>query len=116
MMFWSPAFKINPALFLRWCRQMTVFQPDGGESHKLPLEFIYPVTLPLEQAGGGLTITLASVMADKRKIPALLPKIRTSLVESLLVYHPFVKTLNELIHPVMKVSIDPSALKYGVAL
>ncbi|MGD0276579.1 MAG: hypothetical protein ABSB79_11120, partial [Syntrophales bacterium] len=65
MLFWSPAFKVNPALFLRWCRQMTVFQPEGEVSDKLPKEVLYPITLPLEDAVDGTMITLASIMADK---------------------------------------------------
>ncbi len=34
--FWSPAFKVNPALYFRWTRQMTIFQPAGDEGDRLP--------------------------------------------------------------------------------
>jgi hypothetical protein len=116
MLFWSPAFKVNPSLFIRWCRQMTVFQPEGAETNKLPNETIYPVTLPLKEAVDGIIITLASIMVDKKKTLSLLPNIRATLQDAKLVYHPFTVVRNELIHPVMKVSLESSALKYGVEL
>jgi hypothetical protein len=116
MLFWSPAFKVNPALFIRWCRQMTVFQPEGIESNGLPKETIYPVTLPLEEALDGTIVTLASVMVDKKKILSVLPNIRVTFQDAKLVYHPFTLVRNELIHPAMKVSLESSALKYGIQL
>ncbi len=66
--FWSPAFKVNPALYLRWARQMTIFQPTGDEGNRLPPAPLYPVTLPLREAAEGIVITLASLITDKRSL------------------------------------------------
>ena len=33
--FWSPAFKVNPFLYLRWARQMTLFRPAGDTDEKI---------------------------------------------------------------------------------
>ncbi len=57
--FWSPAFKVNPALYSRWSRQMTVFRPPGEETDLLPEAPLYPVTLPLGEAAEGIVINLA---------------------------------------------------------
>jgi len=113
--FWSPAFKVNPTLFLRWARQMTVFQPEGRVNETLPQEF-YPVTLPAQEALETVKITMASIIADKRVISPLLPKIQTRLEESHLVYHPFTIGHHELIHTYIGMGIDKKALTYGIGL
>ena len=96
--FWSPAFKVNPALYLRWTRQMTIFQPAGDEGDRLPTAPLYPVTLPLREAAEGIVIALASMITDKRRLYPRLSTVKTSLEESRLEYHPFLLNGNELIH------------------
>jgi uncharacterized protein YbaR (Trm112 family) len=113
--FWSPAFKVNPALYLRWARQMTVFRPEGDRDESLPGSPLYPVTLPVSEAAEGILITLAQLIADKRKIPQL-AEIRLSLAESRLEYHPFVLERNELRHPQLGVTLDRTALAYGIRM
>ena len=114
--FWSPAFKVNPSLFLRWSRQLTTFQPGGEAIEKLPVRSIYPVTLPISEAIKSIIITMASIITDKRKFLAILPEIRISLEESQLVYHPFVLSHNELVHAKTGLSIDRNALNFGMFL
>src|SRR3972149_6420880 len=94
--FWSPAFKINPALFLRWTRQMTIYQPEGKSVDKFPEATIHPVTLPVSEAQESIAITLASLITDKRKLFPLLPKVRIAMDEFMLEYHPFLINRNEL--------------------
>ncbi|MDI6776304.1 MAG: SPFH domain-containing protein [Syntrophales bacterium] len=113
--FWFPAFKVNPALFLRWARQMTVFQPEGKTDDTLP-NGLYPVTLPVQEALESAKIIIASITADKRAIFPLLSKIQLRLEESHLVYHPFTVSHHELIHTQMHLSIDKKALTYGIGL
>lgn len=115
LFFWSPAFKINPSLYLRWARQMTVFRPEGEATDRLPASPLYPVTLPLPEAAEGIVITLTQLIADKRKIPEL-AGIRLSLEASRLEYHPFVLEGNELCHPLLGVTLDRTALKYGIRM
>lgn len=113
--FWFPAFKVNPSLFLRWARQMTVFQPEGKTDDTLP-NGLYPVTLPVQEALESVKIIIASITADKRAIFPLLSKTQLRLEESLLVYHPFTVSHHELIHTQMHLSIDKKALTYGIGL
>jgi uncharacterized protein YbaR (Trm112 family) len=114
--FWSPAFKVNPALYLRWTRQMTVFQPGGDAGDRLPETAIYPVTLPLSEATEGIIITLAQIINDKRTLYPKLLGLRISLQEARLEFHPFVSSRNELLHAAMKVTLDKTALSYGIRL
>jgi DNA-directed RNA polymerase subunit RPC12/RpoP len=114
--FWSPAFKVNPVLYARWSRQMTVFRPLGDETDRLPEAPLYPVTLPLDDAAEGIVINLAQLVADKRKLYPKLAALRVMLEESRLEYHPFVRAHNELLHATLRVSLDPTALLHGLRM
>lgn len=113
---WSPAFKIHPALYARWSRQMTVFRPLGDETGRPPDRPFYPVTLPLGEATEGIVINLAQLIADKRKFYPKLAALSVTLEESRLEYHPFIRSQNELLHAKMRVSLDPTALLHGVRM
>ncbi len=114
--FWSPAFKVNPALFLRWARQMTVYQPEGKSAEIFPDAALHPVTLPVSEAREGIIITLASIIADKRRLFPLLSQIHVNLSEFLLEYHPFFVSRNELTHAEMGLTIEKNALAFGMQL
>jgi uncharacterized protein YbaR (Trm112 family) len=114
--FWSPAFKINPALFLRWSKQMTVYQPEGKSTGAFPEVSIHPVTLPISEAQESIIVTLASLINDKRRLFPVLSQIRITLDEFLLVYHPFFISRNELVHAKIGLTIDRNALEFGMQL
>jgi hypothetical protein len=114
--FWSPAFKVNPALYARWARQMTVFRPVSDETDRLPKTSLYPVTLPLGEAVEGIVINLAQMIMDKRKHYPRLAALRVTLEESRLEFHPFVLDRNELLHTAMRVAIDRTALAHGIQM
>ena len=117
LFFWSPAFKVNPVLYARLCRQMTVFRSVGDdEVDRLPQTSLYPVTLPLGEAAEGIVINLAQMIMDKRKHYPNLAGLRVTLEESRLEYHPFLLSRNELLHVAMRVAIDRTALAYGVRM
>ncbi len=114
--FWSPAFKINPALFLRWLRQMTAIQPETGEP---PLRFeapFLPATLGKEEATETVAVTIGSLVANKRRIAEILSAVRIVPVEHLLVYHPFLARQRELVHATLGIAIDLQALAFGSSL
>lgn len=111
--FWSPAFKINPAAFQRWSRQMTIYQPEDKMLENLSRRTCNPVTLPVSEAAEGIALTIADVITDKRRFFPTLPHLKTNLIDSLLVYHPFVRNRNELVHARMKIAIDKNALAFG---
>jgi DNA-directed RNA polymerase subunit RPC12/RpoP len=114
--FWSPAFKINPAQFLRWGRQMTVAQPSGESPDELPEGPLYPVTLPIAEALEGIRVTLFGLTANKRQALTSLPRIGISPEETLLVYHPFNPGPRELIHSRMGLTVDRAAMSFGSQL
>ena len=110
---WAPAFKINPALFLRWARQITIYQPDDDYLETIPTQPFYPATLPLKEAVESVTITLGSIVTDKRMFFTNLSRMQINIEDSLLVYQPFVEKGRELIHEKMKVVLDRNALTFG---
>jgi DNA-directed RNA polymerase subunit RPC12/RpoP len=114
--FWSPAFKVNPALFLRWCRQMTVYQPGGAIRETFAGAYCHPVTMPAGEARESMIITLAGLIRDKRRIYPMLKDLRIDARETLLVYHPFRVGSRELTHETMQVTLDRTALDYGAYL
>ena len=85
-------------------------------SLRLPESSLYPVTLPLRDAGEGILITLAQMITDKRNLYPKLTGLRVTLEESRLEYRPFVRNNNELIHATRRVSLDRTALTYGIWL
>ena len=114
--FWAPAFKVNPALFLRWCRQLTVTPFPAEMSADFPANITYPVTLPATEAVESFIITLANLMVDKRHLPDLLASLKYTVEESLLVLHPFRISPKELIHTKLGFSMDRTALNFGTLL
>ncbi len=116
LFFWSPAFKIHPAQFLRWSRQLTVAQPEGEIPDLLPRGALYPVTLPATEALEGIRVTLFQLAANKHRALALLPHIRISPQESRLVFHPFQAGPRELTHSRLGLTVDRTALSFGAQL
>jgi DNA-directed RNA polymerase subunit RPC12/RpoP len=114
--FWSPAFKINPTLFARWSRHMTVFRPLGNEIDRLPAGSVYPVTLPLDEAAEGIIINLAQMITDRRTLYPKLTGLRVILEEARLEFHPFVLNRNEFLHASLRIVIDRTALAYGIRM
>ncbi|MBA4397530.1 MAG: hypothetical protein C0394_09140 [Syntrophus sp. (in: bacteria)] len=114
--FWSPAFKVNPDLFLRWSRQMTVYQPQGRMRETFAGASCYPVTLAGHEAEESMKITLADLIIAKHRIYPLLTDIRLAAEEIMLVYHPFLVSSRELIHETMQLTLDRTALHYGAHL
>ena len=95
---------------------MTISQPEGKKDNALPNVPVYPVTLPMGQAQESIIITIADIVTDKRKVLPLLPQIRITLDECVLVYHPFIESHNEVIHANMHFSFDKKSLAYGTSL
>ncbi len=115
--FWSPAFKINPALFLRWCKQLTMTPAEVNlTTGDFPAKTIYPVTLPVTEAAESFIITLASLMANKRRLLDLSSSLKFTLENSFLVLHPFTISPKELVHTKLGFSMDRTALNFGTQL
>lgn len=117
--FWSPAFKINPALYLRWTRLMTVSQPmveEDPNATSFPIQSLSPVTLPLSEALEGVRMNIGQLISDKKRLLPTLIGTTIAMVESELVYQPFIRRNSELVHASMGLTIDRNALSLAVHL
>jgi hypothetical protein len=114
--FWSPAFKINPAQFLRWAKQMTIAQPKDHSGKALTDQPLHPVTLSLSEAAESILVTLADLVVDKRIFFEQLSRLCVTLENFQLVYHPFLVRNNELTHAEMPLRLDKNALALGSQL
>lgn len=116
--FWSPAFKINPALYMRWTRLMTVSQPavvKDSNSEWFPAPSLHPVTLPLSEAVEGVRMNIGQLLSDKRLLPTL-AGTNITLLDAELVYQPFRQQNSELIHTTLGLTVDRNALSLAVHL
>ncbi len=113
--FWSPAFKINPNLYARLCRQMTVLAPCGKESQELPAANAYTASLPVDEAREGITANLAGLVVDRKRLYPLLADLVAPLDEYRLEYHPFLSNGRELVHR-GGIAVDLTALSFGMKL
>jgi len=111
--FWIPAFKLQPQLFLRLGRTLTLFQGKEGHECELPASVLHPVTLPIEEAVEGLVITVAAFSVPRKFILPRLHEIRAEVEGYRLCYVPFLLTSNECIQPNIGVSVSRNALCMG---
>jgi len=114
--FCAPAFKINPVLFLRWCRQLTSTPPPKDLIADLPGKNIHQVTLPLTEALESSLLTLISLIANKRNLAEALPSLNVTLEDYSLVLHPFKISSSELVHTKIGFGMEISALNLGAYL
>ncbi len=114
--FYAPAFKLNPALFLRWCRQLTATPAAKDLTDYIPAGKIHHATLPVTEALESAIITLSSLMADKRQLAQIMAPLKFTLEDSCLVLHPFRTGIRELVHTKLGFSMDLGALTMGAYL
>ncbi len=116
LLFWSPAFKIQPGLFLRLARQMTLLQPAEPAEAGFRGCPLYPVTLPAAEAAEAIRVILAQVAKNRQRVYPLLADAAVRLEAYRLVYFPFKQNGNELIECARGFSIDRNALQFGAGI
>jgi len=109
--FWAPAFKLQPRMFLRLAKQMTIFQPSEEYKEEVPTSSLHPVSLDSSDAFDSILITLAHMAKKKNRIFPLLPDVKMSLKNARLVYFPFTLQGTDFIQTQMKFSIQRNALR-----
>lgn len=114
--FHAPAFKLNPALFLRWCRQLTATPASSDLTPDFPRSKIHQVTLSINEAFDCSLVTLSSLMADKRHLAEVTASLKFTLEDYSLVLHPFTLSTRELIHTRLDFSLDLGSLTMGAYL
>ncbi|MGM0611402.1 MAG: hypothetical protein ACQES5_10000 [Thermodesulfobacteriota bacterium] len=114
--FLIPAFKLNPALFLRLSRQSTVF----GFASKKPRDFnpsdTFPCTLPVSEAYEAIIPVIYDLAQDKKDIRSRLSRSKFLLRRCRALFLPFMEQGSELIQPDMNVAVPASALRFGQKL
>jgi len=114
--FWAPAFKIQPQVFLRLSRQVTVQQPSG-ETHDLLANLVlHPVTLPVREAAESIKLSLALIAAKRNDVYPDLARAKIAVHGCEIVYFPFRVTANELVHESLCLAIGRTALNFGRSL
>jgi DNA-directed RNA polymerase subunit RPC12/RpoP len=114
--FYAPAFKLNPALFLRWCRQLTATPPPKDLIADFPVKKIHQATLPVNEALESSLLTLVSLIANKRNLAEVLSSLNFTLEDYSLVLHPFKISSSEIVHTKIGFGMEISALNMGVYL
>lgn len=112
-LYWVPAFKISPRIFLRLglkTTQVAFSNPDLET--RLPDTF-HPVTLPAEEAFAGIAVLQASLDGDQIVLSSSLPSIEDQDWEKDLVFLPFQDTPYEFIQPRLGLGISKNALNLG---
>jgi ribosomal protein S27AE len=116
LVFWIPAFKINPKAFLQMSSQLTVAQARIPQGEKRPVTRGYPVTLDSKEAKQAIKTVLAKTTVSHEKRFSLLPKIRLGECRSVLTYLPFAVQAHDLIQEHTCTTIQTAALRHGRAL
>jgi hypothetical protein len=108
-----PAFKIKPNLFLNLARQFTILQRDFTGVETVSKKDMFPVTLPESEAIQALKVILAGSAVNKKIIFPNLPRINFEIKGFSLVYIPFTKGPNDLIHEDTGMAISRPSLEFG---
>jgi hypothetical protein len=108
--FWIPAFRVHPSLFLRFSKQMTLFQPAEKTEAIFPNALFHPVTLSEESAAVSLKIHLAHLLTKKKDYFPRLHEITIRPLENALVFIPFRSTGQELVHPQLGIGLQRQTL------
>jgi len=108
--FWALAFKVNPRVFVRISRDITLGQPRGKIVGELPKADLHPVTLPVKEAVESLKITLASFIKPARVLIPQIGEIKIKPISYLLVYIPFKVKHHDLVQEELHLSINRNQL------
>jgi hypothetical protein len=116
LVFWIPAFKINPKAFLQLASQLTVAQGRIPQAKNSTLTNGYPVTLDRTEALQAIKSVLAYTTLSKEKRFPLLPELRLDDSRSELTYLPFISQIHDLVQEHTFATIQTAAIRYGRAL
>jgi hypothetical protein len=116
LVFWIPAFKINPKAFLQLASQLTVAQGRIPQAKNSTLTNGYPVTLDRTEALQAIKSVLAYTTLSKEKRLPMLPQLRLDESRCELTYLPFISQIHDLVQEHTFATIQTAAIRYGRAL
>ena len=116
LVFWIPAFKINPKAFLQLSSQLTVAQTriPSGQTRRVTHD--YPVTLDQQEALQAIKSVLAYSTLSREKRFSALPEIRLAPTRYELTYLPFVAETHDLVQEHTLATVQTAAIRYGRVL
>ncbi len=109
--FWTPAFKIRPARFLRLTAQLTLTAPFDATVARVPKGRLHAVTLPVKEAVEALMPALTTFVKPRKAFLERLDRIRIRPISFSLVYFPFTESPHEWIQRRFNIVINKSALR-----
>ena len=114
--FYIPAFKINPKLFLRIGKQITLAQIEPAQARqirKIPKNRFHPADLSLEEGFQAVLPILMGLCTQKKETWSLLAKEKLKLKSFSITYVPFRTSGSEYIQDTLGFSIPINSLKFG---
>lgn len=111
--FWVPAFKVRPKHFLRLTKSLTLSQGKIAAGEQDVPKKMFPVTLPVQEAGQALKAALADMVLDKKHFMPQLPRLRMTPERYELVYLPFHSLGHDLVQDHTSVAISRKILYFG---
>lgn len=113
MLFWIPAFKIRPDLFLRLSVRLSLRQDLGPLEEGPPQGRAHPATLPVEEAVQAIPVVLAEALLFKKALFPGLPGVRTAMTDHRLVHVPFREGPLEYVQDRLSLGIHKKTLDFG---
>ncbi|HNT43424.1 MAG TPA: hypothetical protein PKN85_03125 [Syntrophorhabdaceae bacterium] len=111
--FWTPAFRMTPAVYRRMSKQFTIANFSGEFHDRLPDAPVQAVNLTPQDALDSLITIIADFAINKKKVLPLLPDMRITLREALLVLFPVTETDHEYIQPDINCGLMKNVLEQG---
>ncbi len=111
--FYIPAFKINPKLFLRIAKQMTMAQISPIQAQKIPDIDFLSTDLSLDEGAQAVFPALAAMSAHKKETLDSLKKETLKIHAFSLIYISFQEAGREYVQDKMGVSLPKNALQKG---
>ncbi|MDD5232512.1 MAG: hypothetical protein PHG91_03855 [Syntrophales bacterium] len=112
---WLPAFKIDPKLFLRISKLLTVMQPHDGEG-PLPKGKVHPAAISPDDAAEALHPAVVNLAMNSRMLVPMLAASPMKAVDTRLVLIPFRSRGTEIVQESFRISINKNALRFGMNL
>ncbi len=112
---WVPAFKVQPRLFLRLARNLTLAALPPGAADRLPPDAgaVEPARLPLAEAAQALKMVLAELARGRERVLAALPGVGLRVRRARLVLVPFRRGRTEWIEPSTGTAVPAAAVEHG---
>jgi hypothetical protein len=108
--FWVPAFRLPPALFVKFSKRMTLRQQEKELARDFSGIRFHPTNLSVHAVAAWLKVALFDMAVAKRRMFPQLNQIGVQILSFILAYVPFQRQAGELIEPSAKLSVSENAL------